>query len=111
MSEEMKEDVKKCVISSSDCQSALDFFNHFEIPLPTDLQVALDGFKADETVPNQEELKFQLCKAIATTDHEAFKDEMFEKIVAECKNVVYAMQFDKDLENTLTEEKKTLPQG
>jgi hypothetical protein len=106
--EENKEDMKKPVIAFGDCQAAIDFFSHFEIPLPSDLNLALENFRSAETLENQEELKFQLCKAIATIDHEAFKDEMFEKIVAECKNVVYEMQFDKDLETTLTDDKKTV---
>lgn len=93
---------KKVVISPEDCNAALDFWRHFEIPIPSSLQGALDSFAADPSVANQDKVKFEICQAISTTDHEAFKDDMFTKIVEECSGVTYEMQFDKDLEDTVT---------
>jgi hypothetical protein len=94
------------VISPEDCNAALDFWRHFNIPIPQNLQDAFDLFSTDPSFVNQERIKLEVCKAISQTDHEAFKDEMFQKIVEECAGVTFDMQFDKDLEKTLSTEKE-----
>lgn len=106
MSEENVKSVekeKKVVISPEDCNAALDFWRHFNIPIPTELQAALDAFAADSSYENQDRVKLEVCKAISTTDHEAFKDEMFSKIVEECAGVTFEMQFDKDFEEEVSQ--------
>jgi hypothetical protein len=94
------------VISPEDCNAALDFWRHFNIPIPQDLQTAFDEFSKDPSFVNQNKVKLQVTKAIAETDHAAFKDEMFTKIVEECAAVSFEMQFDKDIETTLSVEKE-----
>lgn len=94
---------EKVVISARDCQSALDFWRHFNIPVPTDLHKAVELFTEDPCFSNQEKVKFEVCKAISTSDHAAFKDDYFTKIVEECAAVAYSMTFDQDLEKSLTE--------
>ena len=96
------EETNKVVISPEDCNAALDFWRHFNIPISAQLQGALDAFAADPSFKNQERVKLEVTRAIATTDHEAFKDEMFTKIVEECEGVSFEMQFDKDLEDEVT---------
>lgn len=93
----------KIVISAKDCQSALDFWRHFNIPIPAELQKAIEAFSEDPSFNNQEMVKYQVCKAISTSDHAAFKDDYFIKIVEECAAVAYSMSFDEDLEKSLTE--------
>ena len=95
----------KVVISPEDCNAALDFWKHLQIPVPQGLQLAMDTFSKDPTFENQDKIKLEVCKAIAETDHEAFKDEMFQRIVEECGGVTFDMQFDKDFEATVTEKK------
>lgn len=95
----------KVVISPEDCNAALDFWRHFDIPITAGLQLAMDTFAKDPTFENQDKIKLEVCKAIAETDHEAFKDEMFQRIVEECGGVTFDMQFDKDFEATVTEKK------
>lgn len=94
------------VITPEDCNAALDFWRHFNIPIPQALQDAFESFSQDPSFPNQEKVKLEVCRAISETDHEAFKDEMFVKIVEECAGVTFDMQFDKDLEKTLSTEKE-----
>lgn len=96
--DQFPEEKNKVVISPEDCNAALDFWRHFEIPIPSALQEAFDAFSAEPNFTNQQKVKLEICRAISTTDHEAFKDEMFEKIVEECANVTFEMQFDKDFE-------------
>lgn len=97
----------KVVISPEDCNAALDFWRHFNIPIPAGLQAAFDSFSKDPSFENQDKVKLEICRAISTTDHEAFKDDMFSKIVEECAGVTFEMQFDKDFEHTvsITEQK------
>lgn len=104
-SQDTQEKTKSIVISPDDCRVALDFWTHFNIPVPQNLADAVDSFAKDSTLENQDKVKLEICKAIAAAEHEAFKDEMFLKIVDECISVTYEMQFDKDLEDTLTEDK------
>lgn len=98
-----KEKEQKIVISPEDCNAALDFWRHFNIPISPELQGAMDAFAADPTFVNQEKVKLEICRAISTSDHEAFKDDMFSKIVEECEGTTYEMQFDKDFEATVSE--------
>ena len=95
----------KVVISPEDCNAALDFWRHFEVPITPGLQLAMDLFSKDPTFENQLKIKLEVCRAISETDHEAFKDEMFQRIVEECSGVTFDMQFDKDFEATVTEKK------
>ena len=103
--EESTGDDTKVVISPKDCQSALDFWKHFNIPIPGELQKAIQLFTDEPSFTNQERVKYEVCKAIATSDHAAFKDDYFVKIVEECAAVAYDMTFDRDLESTLVEDK------
>jgi hypothetical protein len=100
--EQSMEKEKKIVISPEDCNAALDFWRHFNIPIPSNLQSAFDAFTADSSFENQEKVKLEVCRAISETDHEAFKDEMFKKIVEECSGVSFEMQFDEDFEKEVT---------
>jgi hypothetical protein len=106
MSDDVQKDLEKAtevVITADDCNAALDFWRHFNIPIPAMLETAMSAFSADPSYANQEEVKMQVCKAIADSQHEAFKDDMFSKIVEECKTISFDMSFDKDLEATLAE--------
>lgn len=105
MSNDDVKDDNKVVISPKDCQSALDFWKHFNIPVPNELQRAIQNFNIDPSFQNQERVKYEVCRAISTSDHAAFKDDYFVKIVEECAAVTYSMSFDKELEETLTEDK------
>ena len=100
----LQEVSNKVVITGEDCKGAADFWTHFEVPMPTELKTAFERFEKDPSIENQNEVKLQVCKAIGYTDHDAFNDEMFKKIVEECRNVVYDMSFDKDLASTLSVE-------
>ena len=101
----LQEVSRKVVITPEDCAGAADFWTHFEVPMPPELKAAFENFAKDPTIENQDEIKLQVTRAIGNTNHEAFNDEMFKEIVAECRNVEYDMSFDKSLEKTLTSEK------
>lgn len=99
--EEKNENKREVTISPEDCNAALDFWRHFNVPISDDLQAAMDAFAAESTFENQQRVKLAITKAISTSDHECFKDELFSKIVEECSGVSFQMQFDKDFEDTV----------
>lgn len=102
LADAVEEKVKKVVISPEDVNAALDFWRHFNIPITPGMEEAFSTFSKDPTFENQDRVKLAVCKAISQTDHEAFKDEMFSKIVEECSGVTFDMEFNKDFEETVT---------
>lgn len=93
---------KKVVITPEDAKAAFEFWNQFDVPVMEGLKEAFDQFSANPNFENQEHLKFMVCKAIATTNHECFKDETFQKVAEECAEVAYRMEFDRDFEETVS---------
>lgn len=91
-------------VTPEDAIGALDFWHHFKIPIPSAMQAAFDNFIKDPTYENVQELKLQVTTAIATSDHEAFKDEIFSKIYKECVAVSYDMSFERQIQSTLSSE-------
>lgn len=100
----LHEVTRKVVITPEDVAGAAEFFPQFDVPMPPALKASFEAFCATPTLANQDELKLQLVKAVSTTDHEAFNDEMFKEIVEECRGVAYDMSFDKTLESQLITE-------
>jgi len=94
----------KVVINAEDCDGAAEFWKHFSVHMIADLQAAFEKFAKEPTYENQLEVKLAVTKAVGYTEHNAFHDEMFKEIVEECRNVVYDLSFDKQLEATLDKE-------
>jgi hypothetical protein len=99
---EKKAYLTSVVVTPEDLKSAIEFFDHFNIPKMPELMSALDAFEKDQTIENQINVRTQLCKAIAFTDHPAFKDDMFTSIVQECESEYYRASFDEEVEKTLS---------
>jgi hypothetical protein len=93
------------VVSSEDLQSAVDFYDFFEIPMSAELKQAIEAFKAAPSVELQNKIKFLLCKdaSLYESAHDVFKDPIFAEILPEAKVAAYEMGFDLDLEKVLTE--------
>lgn len=102
----LQEVSKKVVITPEDCAGAAEFWTHFEVPMPEGLKKAFEDFTKDPSFLNQNAIRLEISRAIAYTDHDAFKDEMFKEVVEECKAVEYDMGFDIDLEKTLVPDDK-----
>lgn len=96
-----KQQEQKVVVTPEDAKAAFEFWHQFNVPVMPGLKEAFEDFQKNPTFANQEYLKLMVCKAIATTDHECFKDETFQKVSEECGEVAYHMEFDRQLENTL----------
>lgn len=95
---------REIVITAEDCNGAAEFWTHFDIEMPAELKQAFERFAKEPTIENQDAIKMFVCKTIGHTDHEAFNDEMFTEITEECRGVAYNMEFDHNLESTLSED-------
>lgn len=97
---------KDVVLTAEDVKNVIHFFNHFSIDVPDYLQEQVDLFyKAEDyTVEMQADFRIAIAKAIATCDHELLRDDVFKTIVENCDKEWYSAQFEKDLEDALTDE-------
>lgn len=93
-------------ITADDCDGAAEFWKHFEIEMPVELQNAFKTFKEDPSFENQNKIKLAVCKAIGGSSHEAFQDEMFKEVVEECKSIAYDLSFEESLESVLATQSK-----
>lgn len=90
------------VITPEDVQECAKFFQFFEIPVPTELQSAIDNFCKDPTLMNQNELKFQLSDIIKNSTHPVFQDEVFAQVKPENALANDELVFERQLEAQLT---------
>lgn len=106
MSEENKTDdvQNKVTISGDDCANVRKYCGHFGVPSTPDLEAALDKFSNDPTYENQLEVKLEICKWMLGCDHESFKDSLWDAPKKAAEEVVYDLQFDKDLKEELSKE-------
>lgn len=91
----------KVVVTPEDAKAAFEFWHQFQVPVMPGLKEAFEKFQADPTFDNQQHLKLMVCKAVATTEHDCFKDETFKKVAEECAEVAYDMEFDRDFEEAV----------
>lgn len=99
------EDVKEVVITPEDAAAAFEFWDHYQIPKIPELEESLNAFKANPTFENQTKILLAVTKAIGFTEHDAFKDELFAKIVPECRAKFADLAFDEEIRGMLTEDK------
>jgi len=96
----------KVVIEKADVENVKEYSKHFKVPLPDELVAALDAFATDETFENQQEVKLQMCRWILTCPHQSFQDEMWNTPKEASKQIVFDLQFEKDLNDTLDRSKE-----
>ena len=100
---EEKNDIDQAVtVTPDDIRAALEFWTHFEIPKIPELDQALALFEAEQSYKNQKAVLLALTKAVAFTDHPAFQDEIFQKIIPACKEKFADVAFDQEIEQLLS---------
>ena len=104
MSEENKTDdvQNKVTISSDDCGNVRKYCGHFGVPSTEGLEKALQSFQDENSYENQLEVKLEICKWIIDCEHESFKDSLWDAPKKAAEEVVFDLQFDKDLKETLS---------
>lgn len=98
------ENKNQVVITAEDVQECAKFFQFFEIPVPAALQSAIDNFCKEQTLQNQNELKFQLSEIIMHSTHPVFQDEVFAQVKPENAAANDELVFERQLEAQLTGE-------
>lgn len=97
------DDVKnKVTISNEDCANVLKYASHFNVPLTSSLEEALQKFSSENTFENQLEVKLEMCKWMLSSSHESFTDSLWDAPKKAAESVVFNLQFDKDLKEELT---------
>lgn len=98
------DDVKnKVAITPDDCQNIRNYCTHFGVELPASLEVALKNFEGNVCFENQNDVKLELCKWMLESQHESFKDSMWEAPKKAAEEIVFDLQFDKDVNETLND--------
>ena len=106
-----KQELTEIVINKEDVDNIENFFKHFNIELPEYLTEQFRVYRSsnDKTysLKDQQLLKEELCKALATSSHELLKDELFKSVIERCEDIYFHAQFTRDLEDTLSEDEET----
>lgn len=101
------EDQKELVMSKDDLDNIENFFSHFEMEMPKDLRNQLDAWKHDPdnfTVEKEKALTNAVAEALVKSKHKIFEADVWKGILSNASETYYNAQFDKDLEEVLTEE-------
>ena len=105
MSEEITEEKKnKVTISNDDCDNVKKYCDHFGVPSSDGLNTALANFKEDNSFDNQLDIKLEICKWMLECKHESFTDSLWDAPKKSANEVVFDLQFDKDLKTEFTKE-------
>lgn len=106
MSNNDQEQKQVVVIGLDDVKHIRDFFKHFSVGWNSTLEDACVAFEKLQTFENQERLKIEVCKFITNSKNEIFKDKIFGNLGPETDQITYESQFNKDLEEVLSDPKK-----
>ncbi len=96
---------EKVVLSSEDIKNVNEYFKHFSIPMPNYLEESLNKFNESQTLENQKFLKLQICKVLIESQHESFRDQMFDTVKETANKARYDLQFEFDVKDELTHKK------
>lgn len=81
------------------------FFGHFELETPKYLTQAIEEYKSVQDLKTEKNLKLNLLKAVIDNrDKVEGLDELFTPVINAAGEMAYNLQFDKDLEDVLTQE-------
>ena len=91
----------KVTISPDDCDHVKKYCEHFGVPNTPALDAALDKFKSEPSYKNQLNVKLEICKWMLSCEHESFTDNLWDAPKKAAEEVVFDLQFEKDLEEVL----------
>ena len=91
----------KVTISADDCTNVKKYCGHFGVPSSPDLDEALEKFSTEPSFENQKNVKLEICKWMLSCKHESFEDSLWDAPKKAAEEVVFDLQFDKDLNEVL----------
>ena len=95
---------RKVPVSSEDCENVKNYSLNFGVDISEELQQAMDKFDADPTYENHEDFKLEICKWLIQSGHESFEDQLWDHPKESAQDIVFNLQFDKDVQAELGEE-------
>ena len=97
---------KSITVSAEDCDNVRNYSLHFGVELTDDLKEVMNAFEKDTTYEKMIDFKRELCKWLVTCNHESFKDSLWEHPTEAAKDILFDLQFDKDVNEVLAEKKE-----
>jgi hypothetical protein len=98
---DLDDTIGKVVIGNDDCDTIKKYYEHFDVEFSEELEKALEKFKKENTFENQQDVKLALCKSILLSQDESFNDPLWDAPKKASKEIVFDLQFDKDLKEEL----------
>ena len=109
MSNDPNKPLETIVVQEEDFTNVENFYKHFNISMPSSLSEEIANFRKNPSsysLDQQQKFKEELCRAICSSDHELLTDDLFKVVVDNCKDVWFNAQFDRDIEETFSDEDK-----
>jgi hypothetical protein len=93
----------KTLVTMEDVKNVRDFFDHFKIEMPQYLTDHLAAMENAENIDEKlhDEMRVQVARAIAESEHEIFKDQLFEEVIPNCQKAWFDRQFSEDFEEAM----------
>jgi hypothetical protein len=91
------------VVSSEDCDNVRNYSLHFGVEITEELKNAMLIFEKDPTYENMIDFKRELCQWLVECGHESFTDSLWEHPIEAAKDILYDLNFDKEVQDVLTE--------
>ena len=92
---------RKVPVSEEDCENVRNYSVNFGVEISQELQAAMDKFEADQTYENHIEFKLEICKWLIQSGHESFEDSLWDHPKEAAQDIVFDLQFDKDVQEEL----------
>lgn len=92
------------VLSKEDLQHVRNYAEHFGMTLPKELEESLQSYEKDLSFKNQNKIKNEICKWMATSTHESFQDPIWVEAKKYAQELTYHYVFDEQLDKVLSGE-------
>ena len=97
---------KKIPVSEEDVENVLNYGTNFGVDVSPELTAAMDKFKGEQTYENMIDFKLEICKWLIESGHESFADSLWDHPKEAANDIVFDLQFDKDVQTELGEDEK-----
>lgn len=93
----------KTLVTIEDVKNVRDFFDHFKIDMPQYLSDHLNNMENADSITEElhDEMRVQVARAITESEHEIFKDQLFEEVIPNCEKAWFDRQFSDDFEEAM----------
>lgn len=95
---------KKIPVSDEDRDNVINYGKNFGVEVSKELQEAMDKFVENQTYENMLDFKLELCKWLTQCGHESFADSLWDHPKEAAKDIIFDLQFDKDVQAELGDE-------